>query len=69
MSTVKVVFQFVGGQEKSITLERESYYHVATEIMESKDGWFGVKGDLVNLRNVTTCKIIEFDENGYIKEY
>jgi hypothetical protein len=56
-----VNFEFVGGTKKSFNLKSESYSVIATRVMNSEDGWFGIKGELVNLKNVTTVDIQEIN--------
>ncbi|WP_342422897.1 hypothetical protein [Paenibacillus sp. FSL E2-0178] len=59
MQTFYVHFTFVGGDTHNMIIEANQYAEVAIKITESRDGWFGVKGDVVNLRNVTKVKIRE----------
>ncbi len=63
MVKYSIKFNFVGGTEKQFIIEKESYGHLASEIMNSSDGWFGIKGELVNLNNVTTCNISEIEQS------
>ncbi|RAS75229.1 hypothetical protein [Priestia endophytica] len=55
----KVTFKFIDGSTKEMYVDKRDYAEVAAEIMNEKEQWFGKKGDLVNLRNVTTCEIEE----------
>lgn len=55
----KVIFKFIDGSTKEMYVDKRDYAEVAAEIMNEKEQWFGKKGDLVNLRNVTTCEIEE----------
>ena len=68
MAYFDVMFKFVDGKNKRfVKYESETYSHVAGEVVENHSGWFGTKGELVNLSNVTECRIIEVDEEGYMK--
>ncbi|MBD1223278.1 hypothetical protein [Virgibacillus halodenitrificans] len=67
MEKFRVVFKFTNNEEKTFDVEKKSYSQVASEIMDSSDGWFGIAGDIINLRNVTTCKVYKI-ENGQFKE-
>lgn len=64
MMYFNVKFTLANGESKVFhKYEAKSYNSVANQVTES--GWFGVKGDLVNLSNVIRCRILEVDENGY----
>ncbi|HBZ09134.1 MAG TPA: hypothetical protein DEO65_04490 [Bacillus bacterium] len=66
MAYFNVRFKLINGEEKLyVQYKAKDYGHVANEVMNSNDGWFGVYGDLTNLSNVLTCSIIEVDEDGY----
>ncbi|OCA85240.1 hypothetical protein [Pseudobacillus wudalianchiensis] len=66
MAKFNIEFELVNGDKKLyLEYERQSYTRVASEVMDSSNGWFGTKGDLTNLSNVLTCRIIEVDEDGY----
>jgi hypothetical protein len=55
-----VEFTFVGGDKYTFTdYQSGSYVHVVNEIKASENGWFGVAGEVVNLANVTSAKVIE----------
>jgi hypothetical protein len=58
-----VVFKFINGEYRSFEIPAENYGFVAQQITNSNDGWFGTKGDLVNLNNVLTVTINEYDDN------
>ncbi|SDC94579.1 hypothetical protein SAMN05421663_105178 [Terribacillus halophilus] len=55
-----VEFTFIGGEKYTFTdYQSGSYVHVVNEIKASENGWFGVAGEVVNLANVTSAKVIE----------
>ncbi len=62
LKVFRVKFEFVGGEKKKLIIKSDSYGNVASAIMRSKDGWFGIQGEIVNLSNVTTCRIEEVSE-------
>ena len=70
MKKFNIRFTFVNGDQKTfVKYESKNYSHVAAQVMEISDGWFGTKGELINLSNVLSCKIIEIDDEGYeVKE-
>ena len=65
MALFNIVFKFVNGSSKGYSMyPGEGYDHVANEVMNNSSGWFGTEGDLTNLSNVITCRIVEVDEKG-----
>lgn len=69
MEKFHVTLHFTNGEKYYFDeYEAENYNEVANQVTESRDGWFGIKGDIVNLRNVVRCEISELDEDGYLKE-
>ncbi|MFF2449355.1 hypothetical protein ACFVSW_20135 [Neobacillus sp. NPDC058068] len=65
MAYFNVQFNLVDGSQKFFyQYKAVNYNFVASEIM-GDHGWFGTKGDIVNLSNVLSCQIIEVDEEGY----
>ena len=68
MAKFKVIFRFIGGEEKTINIERENYDVVTAEVVNRNYNWFAIKGELINLQNVTTCKIVEVTEEETVKD-
>ncbi|MED4977209.1 hypothetical protein NST70_13745 [Weizmannia sp. FSL K6-0777] len=65
MAYFNIVFKLVDGSLKKFNnYEAETYNEVASGIINSEIGWFGTRGDIVNLSNVLSCKIKEVDELG-----
>lgn len=59
MEKYNITFKFVNGEtQKYLDYTAQSYNHVASDIMRG-DGWFGVKGEVINLANVLSATIEE----------
>lgn len=68
MAKFYVSFVFPGGETYGMVIEEKAYNLLAGRITESHDGWFGVKGNMVNLRNVLRVTIQEVDEKDEKKQ-
>lgn len=65
MKKFNVWFKFVGGDSESFDLEAEEYTDITTQITAADNGWFGIKGKLINLNNVTRVEITEASKETY----
>lgn len=65
MSYFFVNVNTVDGNTVGFKIKSDSYSVVAARVMKSDDGWFGVKGKVVNINNITSATIQEINLSDY----